>query len=223
MERNQYTIVCPSCQTFFHIDEQVIGPHGRTVRCTSCRKVWFEKPQHKNPISSAKKLMDSQKPLRQIERLAHVPASKRKPLYQPFPEDFLLRRKRRTHYIRFIWFAFFAFLGVITIFALYKYTPTLHLSERQYNVVSPSWTIENSTEGVCVHLQGKVVNMLDSAVSPPTITASLSYSYDGNNTTMPIQMSPFMKSFSPGQLSPFSNKIILPVGTKVQSVIFNAA
>ncbi len=34
-------LTCPDCSTQFSIDEDVIGPNGRTVRCSRCSGTWF--------------------------------------------------------------------------------------------------------------------------------------------------------------------------------------
>jgi predicted Zn finger-like uncharacterized protein len=34
-------IVCPHCQTSYHVDPSAVGPTGRSVRCARCRTVWF--------------------------------------------------------------------------------------------------------------------------------------------------------------------------------------
>ena len=34
-------IVCPNCQTSYHVDPPAVGPTGRSVRCARCRTVWF--------------------------------------------------------------------------------------------------------------------------------------------------------------------------------------
>jgi predicted Zn finger-like uncharacterized protein len=33
-------IVCPSCATSYMIDQAVVGPAGRTVRCARCKTIW---------------------------------------------------------------------------------------------------------------------------------------------------------------------------------------
>ncbi len=35
-------IVCPSCSTGYEVNAEAIGNSGRTVRCSFCRKQWFE-------------------------------------------------------------------------------------------------------------------------------------------------------------------------------------
>jgi predicted Zn finger-like uncharacterized protein len=35
-------IVCPKCATTYQVDSSSLGATGRSVRCTRCRKVWFE-------------------------------------------------------------------------------------------------------------------------------------------------------------------------------------
>jgi predicted Zn finger-like uncharacterized protein len=34
-------IVCPNCQTSYHVDPSAVGATGRSVRCVRCRTVWF--------------------------------------------------------------------------------------------------------------------------------------------------------------------------------------
>jgi predicted Zn finger-like uncharacterized protein len=34
-------IVCPNCQTAYHVDPSAVGSGGRSVRCARCRTVWF--------------------------------------------------------------------------------------------------------------------------------------------------------------------------------------
>jgi predicted Zn finger-like uncharacterized protein len=34
-------IVCPNCQTSYHIDPSAVGASGRSVRCARCQTVWF--------------------------------------------------------------------------------------------------------------------------------------------------------------------------------------
>jgi predicted Zn finger-like uncharacterized protein len=34
-------IVCPNCQTSYHVDPSAVGQTGRSVRCTRCLTVWF--------------------------------------------------------------------------------------------------------------------------------------------------------------------------------------
>src|SRR5580704_14200068 len=34
-------IVCPNCQTAYHVDPSAVGAGGRSVRCARCRTVWF--------------------------------------------------------------------------------------------------------------------------------------------------------------------------------------
>jgi len=34
-------IVCPNCETSYHLDASTLGPTGRSVRCVRCRMVWF--------------------------------------------------------------------------------------------------------------------------------------------------------------------------------------
>jgi predicted Zn finger-like uncharacterized protein len=34
-------IVCPHCQTSYHVDPSAVGATGRSVRCARCRTVWF--------------------------------------------------------------------------------------------------------------------------------------------------------------------------------------
>lgn len=34
-------IVCPNCETSYHLDGSALGPGGRSVRCVRCRMVWF--------------------------------------------------------------------------------------------------------------------------------------------------------------------------------------
>ena len=35
-------IECPSCGTKYSLAEGAVGPHGRTVRCTTCKESWFQ-------------------------------------------------------------------------------------------------------------------------------------------------------------------------------------
>src|SRR5258708_27249860 len=34
-------IVCPNCQTSYHVDPSSVGSSGRSVRCARCQTVWF--------------------------------------------------------------------------------------------------------------------------------------------------------------------------------------
>ena len=34
-------IVCPNCETSYHLDAASLGPTGRSVRCVRCRMIWF--------------------------------------------------------------------------------------------------------------------------------------------------------------------------------------
>lgn len=34
-------IVCPNCETSYHLEASTLGPGGRSVRCVRCRMVWF--------------------------------------------------------------------------------------------------------------------------------------------------------------------------------------
>jgi predicted Zn finger-like uncharacterized protein len=34
-------IVCPNCQTAYHVEPSAVGPGGRSVRCARCQTVWF--------------------------------------------------------------------------------------------------------------------------------------------------------------------------------------
>jgi predicted Zn finger-like uncharacterized protein len=34
-------IVCPNCQTSYHVEPSAVGTSGRSVRCARCRTVWF--------------------------------------------------------------------------------------------------------------------------------------------------------------------------------------
>jgi predicted Zn finger-like uncharacterized protein len=38
-------LVCPHCSTSYEIDPNTLGATGRSVRCTSCRSVWFAESQ----------------------------------------------------------------------------------------------------------------------------------------------------------------------------------
>jgi len=38
-------VTCPNCSTRYQLDAQVLGPHGRTVRCVKCGHTWTERPQ----------------------------------------------------------------------------------------------------------------------------------------------------------------------------------
>ena len=36
---------CPECTTRFLVNEALLGPHGRKVKCASCKHVWFQEPE----------------------------------------------------------------------------------------------------------------------------------------------------------------------------------
>lgn len=53
-------LVCPNCASRYEIDDDRIGPAGRSVRCASCRTVFYaapdvpvEAPQYENAVSDA--------------------------------------------------------------------------------------------------------------------------------------------------------------------------
>ena len=37
-------LVCPACDTAFHVDPAALGEAGRSVRCARCRTTWFAEP-----------------------------------------------------------------------------------------------------------------------------------------------------------------------------------
>lgn len=37
-------LTCPNCETRFSIDEKVLQPNGRRVKCTDCAHIWFQEP-----------------------------------------------------------------------------------------------------------------------------------------------------------------------------------
>lgn len=38
-------VTCPSCETSFAVDESLLGPRGRKVRCGECAHRWHQKPE----------------------------------------------------------------------------------------------------------------------------------------------------------------------------------
>lgn len=38
-------VTCPSCETSFAVDESLLGPNGRKVRCGECAHRWHQKPE----------------------------------------------------------------------------------------------------------------------------------------------------------------------------------
>jgi predicted Zn finger-like uncharacterized protein len=38
-------IICPHCTTTYAIEVSTLGPAGRTVRCSRCKKVWLARPE----------------------------------------------------------------------------------------------------------------------------------------------------------------------------------
>jgi predicted Zn finger-like uncharacterized protein len=49
-------IVCPSCATSYMIDQAVVGPAGRTVRCARCKTTWHAGGPE--PVSNVNALVD---------------------------------------------------------------------------------------------------------------------------------------------------------------------
>ena len=37
-------VQCPECDTRFNVDDALLLPDGRKVRCTQCKHVWFQEP-----------------------------------------------------------------------------------------------------------------------------------------------------------------------------------
>lgn len=46
-------LTCPHCETQFSIDEALLKPKGRKVKCSSCEEVWFEKPVAKDDTAGS--------------------------------------------------------------------------------------------------------------------------------------------------------------------------
>ena len=37
-------VSCPQCDTRYELDQKVLAPHGRSVRCAQCSHVWTQRP-----------------------------------------------------------------------------------------------------------------------------------------------------------------------------------
>ncbi len=39
-------VTCPNCNVLFNLDDELLGDKGRKVKCTSCKEIWFQRPEN---------------------------------------------------------------------------------------------------------------------------------------------------------------------------------
>lgn len=221
MESTKTTIVCPSCQTFFHTPENSIGPHGRTVRCTVCAQVWFEKPHQKKAMNAAQKLMTSGKPLRHIARSSHAPEHSQKQVYQHFPEDFIFKPKRTIRYMRWILItlliATLSLCGVLFYQHHEKIIPYSHF----YRLLNTSWKTEHQNNQQLVFMQGQLANISDNSTPPPKVKVHIFYEENNTINEQKLDIVPFKEATGPGSITPFEASTPFTTSAKIQNVAFS--
>jgi predicted Zn finger-like uncharacterized protein len=57
MEKGSMHIVCPHCTTSYAIKLEILGPEGRTVRCSRCKEVWLARPEEAVEAVAAERVM----------------------------------------------------------------------------------------------------------------------------------------------------------------------
>jgi len=214
MSHDQITIVCPACQTHFHISKVALGEHGRTVRCSLCKKVWFEKTQAKAPkIKSAQDFIQSGCPVRKINRDTHTPPRYQRPLYETFPSDFSYKRQIRAKRWRNTLIALIALLtcSILGLGAFYyiRHNPTIHLGGGTFRVTDSKWHSHQHGGHTILTINGTIANMSDHSAKASSISAKLQYQEDNTLKSItheiPVQGMPM----NPGEIRPFTGEITL--------------
>ena len=71
-------LTCPQCETKFKIDQKILVPAGKTVRCSSCKHKWFQ-PVEGDEIRDVE---DSKVPISERDKNDDIPDG-----VKPRPED----------------------------------------------------------------------------------------------------------------------------------------
>lgn len=86
-------VTCPSCETSFAVDESLLGPRGRKVRCGECAHRWHQLPEDAGtepaPPAAAEAPESAPEPAPEppAEAVEEAPAEPESPEVVPAPED----------------------------------------------------------------------------------------------------------------------------------------
>ena len=226
MSDDQITIVCPSCQTYFHVRQDALGPQGRTVRCTVCQKVWFERNKRLTPSAAkptpSQKLMHSQKPLRNIER-TYKRTSSSYPIYKTFPEDLTYHQKvrRAPTCVKKAPLIVAAAIVLLTLFgyALYK---GRHLfggfNTNNIRILNVTWQTQKNPSGTTLTLNASVANMSDSQTALPSVDAEVISEQEGQKLSVPITLRITGSALAPGEIRPFTATAFLSQDLQISHI-----
>lgn len=229
MRNDHVTVVCPSCQTYFHVATRSLGPQGRTVRCSLCHKIWFERNhQHapkpiQAPESATKKFIRSGRPVRNIERRAS-PSYNGQPVYKTFPEDFTYRRARSWRSFAtkaLIIFGACVALACAAGGVVYYLTHSVSLNtgKATFRTLQTNW--ETHLEGgnqTVVSLKSNVANISDHSARPPAVHAVMHYKDASGEGSLPTTLQLTGHPLGPGEIRPFSTNLTLDRPVTVTSV-----
>ena len=220
MRNDQITVVCPSCQTYFHVARSSLGMQGRTVRCNVCHKVWFERSHAQTPKpqpipeSATKKFIRSGQPVRNIERNAPPPYQGR-PVYQTFPEDFTYRRRRSWRPIMIkaliVLCVGLALAGIgFGVTYYFTHSVSLNTSRGEFRTLQTGWdTHLNSNNQTVIVLRSSVANISDHSASPPTVHTVTRYKDASGEGMLPTTLQLTGQPLGPGEIRPFTTNLVL--------------
>ena len=236
MSNDQITIVCPSCQTYFHIERHSLGPQGRTVRCSVCHKVWFERNHTRAPkiaqepeSNSIKKFIQSGRPMRNIKRNSHPPLEEGHSIYQTFPEDFTYKRRlplRRIAFKALISLSILCAIGGIGYAAIYYFTNSVSMSYSSpiFRIAKTEWSTYCAPDDghTVVTINASVANMSDHSAEPPTINTVTHYSDSSGEGMWPSTLKLTGVPLGPGEIRPFTTNLMLGKAVTVKNITCTA-